>query len=304
MPSCLKEKSVPQEISQDGRATTLIHRKQSDVVVIVQSTDSELSLAGLISLIREKFILISLTILSCAALGFFAPMAITPWYMASAQIIFQDPSSTEANLEIGNVPFLPSLVDSNPVHQYLARAVSRSVVTEAIEKQGLLPLIFPEEYSKMNTENLPSVSDGYDRLAKTMTWEYEGSSKLVRLDIKSKEPKAAALLASKIVAAVNSRIREETLSDLKNQYDLVYEILERSGNTVERQALTGMAAHLLRQIVTVRANDAFPFKVVDPAIEPKYHYWPNRIIMTGSGILLGIIISLLLVFGSVNRARK
>ena len=181
---------------------------------------------------------------------------------------------------------------------YVATLKSR-VLTEAfIEQNNLLPILFPRKWDggakRWKSDDplkQPAAWDGF-RLFDThiRTIQDDRRTGLVTLTIEWRDPIEAAQWANELVARANSRLRGEAIAESTQTIKYLGEQLDAAPVIEVRQLLFRLVANETKKIAVAKAREEFAFRVIDPAAIARKRSAPNRILIIGLGLVLGMLV--------------
>ena len=119
---------------------------------------------------------------------------------------------------------------------------------------------------------------------------------VVRLAIEWTDPVLAARWANLLVERVNDRMRQRALHDA--EANLAY--LQRELATAQMVALQESIGRLiegeLQSLMLAKGNEEFAFRVIDPAVAPKWRSAPRRLQIVVLSIIAGGLLGCMIVF--------
>jgi uncharacterized protein involved in exopolysaccharide biosynthesis len=183
---------------------------------------------------------------------------------------------------------------------------SDALAMDYISKNELLPLLFPDKWDsnqggwKKDVRTPPSLWQGSRQFAKYRTVSDNAKTGLVQLVIKFTDPVMAARWANDLVALTNERVRREAISLSEKNIAYLNAEAEKSKVIEIRTSIYALLQQEMRALMLARGNDAYAFKVLDPAVPPETPdnlgilAWAALGAIGGCG--LGVLVSLL-IFG-------
>ncbi len=184
-----------------------------------------------------------------------------------------------------------------------------------IAANNLLPVLFEDLWDPENKEwlvnsdeDIPTLSDGYDRFVELIEQNEDLTTGIVVLAIEWKDPGLAADWANNLVGSLNARLRAKTIRDTDKTIDFLTQELERTKITALRQSIYYMIEQNIGSKTTARVQDEFAFKIINPALVPdqdKYVH-PKRFYIIFIGTLVGIVAGVLGTFFAyaISQLRK
>ena len=256
---------------------------------------------------QKKLLFVITTITTLIALTY--ALLATPIYRAEALLA---PVSKEKGGQLsalaGQFGGLASLAGINlggggggGIEEAIATLKSREFTNKFIEDESLLSVLFDGEWDKSNkkwsdVKKQPTLWRAYKKFKSIRTVSQDNKTGLITLSIDWKDPVLAASWVGKLIKRLNDQLRQEAIMKSKKsilfleaeiQKTSVIEIKEAIYSLIEAQTKTKMLAN---------TQEEYAFRVLDEAVVPEEKVKPKRRLIVVLGFILGVMISILLVF--------
>lgn len=257
-------------------------------------------------LLGGKWLIVFVTVIF--AVGSIAlALTATEWYRAESLLAPADEKSTAGIA--GQIEGLAGLagisVGGTGNAEAIAVLTSRNFTKSFVEDYNLLPKLFEEEWDSENenwkSANLteqPDVRDAIRRFDEQIRRVSEDTrTGLVTLSIEWSDPVVAADWANSLVTRLNDFMRQRALKEAEVNIDFLEKALADTNVATLRQSVGRLLETELQKLMLARGNEEFAFRVIDPAVPPKYRSRPKRTILvllaTSFGGFLAVCIVLL-----------
>ncbi|VAW77021.1 hypothetical protein MNBD_GAMMA14-858 [hydrothermal vent metagenome] len=188
----------------------------------------------------------------------------------------------------------------------LATLKSRRFNEEFIRNNKLDRILFSDRWDEKNKRwndsdntEIPTLWDSYKVFDKRIRHIREDrSTGLVTLSIEWKDPDVAAQWANKLVSSVNRDLRQQTVDASNQAIAYLQKQLGQTSVVELQQVLHQLIESEMKKIIFANINEAYAFKVIDPATAPEEPFnvrWLVMLVMsTILGLVLGITLALIL----------
>lgn len=246
-------------------------------------------------------------ILSCAAIGAVimtaASFLISPQYRAEVTLL---PVKTERGGPLagmaGQFGGLAALAGINVASddntaESMAVLRSRAFTEQFIERHGLLPVLFEELWDAANEAwiaddpaSTPTLWRAYERFDKSIRQVTQDSETgLVTLAVNWTDPELARDWANSLVEDVNSSLRSRAMEQSEKSIAFLREQLQSINEVEMRTAVFGLMEAEMKNAMLSNVRTEFAFEVIDPAVAPERHHWPNRLLFAVLGLSAGLL---------------
>lgn len=188
----------------------------------------------------------------------------------------------------------------------LATLKSRRFNEQFIKNNKLDRILFSDRWDEKNKRwnnsdntEIPTLWDSYKVFDKRIRHIREDrSTGLVTLSIEWKDPDIAAQWANKLVSSVNRDLRQQTVDASNQAIAYLQKQLSQTSVVELQQVLHQLIESEMKKIIFANINEAYAFKVIDPATAPEEPFnvrWLVMLVMsTILGLVLGITLALIL----------
>ena len=186
----------------------------------------------------------------------------------------------------------------------VATLESRDLARVFIESNGLMPVLLYEDWDEAgetwkvsSAEDIPDIRDAVEVFhEKVLRVQKDRESGLVTVAVEWIDPYLAAQWASKIVRLTNDRLRQRALEDAEKNVTYLQSELGTTSVVTLQQSIGRLLETEMQKLMLAKKNDEFAFRTVDTAKPPKKPSRPMRSIIVLTGLLLGGLVAVLLVF--------
>jgi uncharacterized protein involved in exopolysaccharide biosynthesis len=246
-----------------------------------------------------------------AILALIATFLITPEYRAETVLAPVSAARSSSGLAsiAGQLGGLAALAGINlGAQDNTAEAVailqSRALTERFIQKNNLLPVLFPDEWDAAKArwavddpDDVPRLWQGFERFDKSIrTVNQEPETGLVRLTIDWTNPAQASEWANGLVDEVNADMRGRAIAQSRKNIEFLRGQLQSTNELELRTAVFGLVEAEMKNAMLAAVRTEFAFEVIDPAVVPEKVYWPNRILLAAVGLFAGLLIGVIAVF--------
>jgi len=250
-----------------------------------------------------KFIVLACIIVCTAVAYGYAYYWATPLYRSRAIVAVQD-AAPQIN-QLGGLASLAGIQLGNAgsrASQRVAVLSSRRVVRMLIEREKLLPVLFPdrEENPLPPSQDAPrTIGRGVDYfVANIRSVEQNIRTGLITVDVVWKDPALAAQWARELIDITNEILRNQAISDAQRNVDYLAQESARTALDSARTAIVQLSVTNLNEMMLAKLQDDYAFKIIDAPEIPERNRFISprraRIVMGGffTGFLLGSILVL------------
>jgi len=295
---------MPSDIRHPGPPLPLrrLTIRPDDILVAVDGRAAEFSFAALaaaLAALRWRLLALLLLCLGGAAA---LVVLLPPRYQADAVLLYNDvaekPALPDQGFPLLDLSLLTGQLNTG-IQQVVARAEGRRMVMQTVEEAGLLPLVFADLWTgagwdlPWGWEAPPTAYDAFRRLRREVDWEIDPAARLVTVTATARTREGPARLVRALVSTVNSQLRAEVLDEIDRQLALAEAQLADTTAVEVRKALIELVATLKKRQVTVKSSIEFPFRMVDPPLDPRRPHWPDPLLLLPAGLVLWLALSLL-----------
>ena len=252
-----------------------------------------------IGLRNIKIILLSFFISSIISI--FYALSLEKYYKSDLVMISSSPvSSGNMSSLIGN--FLgsqPQTDNSLTVSSEEAMAVltSRRFIENFIENNALMPILFDDQWDKDSGKWLGekvTIQEGYELVSGNLKIGY--SKNLILLSFIWKDAKTSSFIVNNLVKDLNKYMSNIAIIESEKSIEYLQNAQKDTSLSGPKIMLNNILERQLYNSMIVNIKEDFAFKIIDPAIPPKYPAGPNRRLIVIIGTFLGTLVSILSFF--------
>lgn len=263
----------------------------------------------------------SILIITAVMAGLAAVIAFTakPIYRAEIVVIPNSQQGQQSGMlagladQIGSLLPLPVNLGGNAAVEPVALLRSRALTEEFIQRNQLLPKLFPECWSDhkrgCDDEGLdaPTLRNAYTRFHEDIRRVDEDSVPgLVKLSIDFSDRSVVAAWANGLVALANEQTRTRTIEEATRRMQFLEIELERSTNLEVRQAIFRVMEAEVKAKMLANVQQDPAFRVLDPAVTPGVSevVKPKRLLILVVGCWLGVCIGVVTAFARIALSER
>lgn len=203
-----------------------------------------------------------------------------------------------------------SLPGSKNAAERVALLESRAAIGSFIEKQNLLPLLFPGRWdSHMQRwkvgDRVPTLYEGIRYFKKhVLTVVDDESSGLLTIRIQWKNPVTAALWANEFVEGVNVFAQQKAISRARRHLRFLNGRARTEHYISQQEAIARLTETELGQEMLASGSEQYAFKVIDPAMAPEKPSFPKKSLFSVLGVLIGSLMGFGYIFLKSRRSNR
>lgn len=271
--------------------------------------DAVADLVALVRKVRRDFRFFSFVVVGFLLIGFLYAMLAREWYRAEAVVVSVDARTLPGALsQFSGLASLAGVsLPSGGSLEPLAVLKSRSLISQFVEKNNLLPLLFADKWDSgkkvwlTTREDTPDLRDAVDLFeTKVLAVSDDKKSGTVTIQISWTDPALSADWANELISLVNERMRAQALRDAERNVAYLQKEIAITTIPSLQQSLGRVLEGEMQKLMLARGNVQFSFKVVDRAVPPKRPFHPKRILILLGSVIFGAIFG---VFAVLFRAR-
>jgi uncharacterized protein involved in exopolysaccharide biosynthesis len=259
--------------------------------------------------------------LFCILAGLYCLIA-SKWYRAQTVIapISQEGSSSvlgSLQSELGGLAALAGL-DLQDGEQFkreaLARLSSREFTYNFITEEGMLPILFADEWDVARAtwidddpDSIPTLEDGFRLIQdEVRTVSEDRRTGLVKVTVDWKDAALAKRWANQLVVRINADMRSNASTQAEKNLEYLNKELAKTTVVELRQAINHLIESEVRKAMIANVHEEYAFRVIDPAFlpGPRNVVWPRLIVVIPGALICGAIIGLLLALRLESRSRQ
>ncbi len=274
------------------------------------SSEAEISLYDIWRVLdRYRGLLLSVMLLA-GLLSALAAWLMTPLYRAEVLLVpVTGQDETDRYLsplnDFGNLAALAgvNLNRRDGKNESIATLKSRKFGEQFIKDNELDRVLFADRWdekqqrwSVTDEADRPTMWEAYAKFDKRVRHIREDrSTGLITLSIEWEDPDTAAQWANELVSSVNATLRQQAV-EASNQAIAYLRVQLAQTSVVElQQVLHRLIEVEMKKIILANVNEAFAFKVIDPATAPEEPFRPKVLLMVTLSTVLGLMLGVVLV---------
>lgn len=157
------------------------------------------------------------------------------------------------------------------------------------------------------TKNIiPSAQEAYEEVYKDIIiLNVDKNTGFVSISIKHESPIIAKKWLDLIVYNINESMREIDKVNAQNSITFLNELANSTNVQSIKEAISNLLETQMQTLMLASSNQSYIFKTIDPPIAPEKKSGPNRILISISGLFIGLLISIfIIVIGHINNLLK
>ena len=267
--------------------------------------DRELLVTDIWRAVRARALVVIVATVLFGVLAGLAAYIMTPIYRAT--VLVAPAASQESGGSIGGLisqfSGLASLAgvslgaSGSSKDEAIAILASRSFTVDFIERNNLLPDLFPELWNKetgkwIAEDSVPDLSDGYHLFSAIRNISEDRQTGFVSLSIEWGDRKQAAAWANAQIVRVNEVMRANAIADAERGIEYLNRELEKTNVVELRQAIYSLIEGQINRIMLANVRDEYAFRMLDQAVvpDPEEYVRPRPVLMIAMGLLVGAIV--------------
>jgi uncharacterized protein involved in exopolysaccharide biosynthesis len=185
----------------------------------------------------------------------------------------------------------------------IALLQSRYLTEEFIERNNLLPILFPKlwdakagRWISNDPKAIPTLWKGDAVFKRIRSVVQDPKTELVTLNILWPDPVIAAKWANGLIALTNQLSRDKVLKTSDTHIVYLRDQASRTQLVPVQEALSNLMEGEYRQAMLAGGNEEYALKVIDPALVPESPSSIRRGLIVLGGMLGGLFVACLFVF--------
>jgi uncharacterized protein involved in exopolysaccharide biosynthesis len=290
---------------------------------VSELSDDSITPAKLIAVIRARwYVVLGLMLLAGIGTAAFA-FSMIPIYRANtllmpAQLTGQTGPLSSALNSLGGLGELVGISSpsssENTTTEALALLQSRGFLEDFIQKNALMPKLFPDRWDaaandwKPSSHAAPTIWRGYKRFSSDiMNASEDKKTRLVTLQIDWSDRIEGAKWANDLVDILNERLRQRAIAESTETIKFLEEETKDSQPVEVRNAISAMIESQLKTRALASVRKQYAFEILDPAVpsDQDVVVRPHRGLYILSALIVGFIIGSLaaLMLGERGKGR-
>jgi LPS O-antigen subunit length determinant protein (WzzB/FepE family) len=271
-------------------------------------SEQDVNIFSLLILLWQKKIWIILSVMIMAGGSALYAISLPNIYRSNVDIINASSNKEPSRLAslMGNIgsisPVLSNLSSSsgNSVGIALAKMKSKKFILSFIKKENMMPEMFPLAWDKQRKSwkdgiEPPDMWDAIKQFRSMMNVRKDKDSGLYRVSFEGTDPKQITKWENNFVKEINETLRKQAIKEANANIIFLKKELARTKMVEIQSMLYSLIEQEIKNIMVVNVKLDFTFKVIDPALVPKYKIKPKRTMMVFIGSFLGLMLSVLII---------
>jgi len=253
-----------------------------------------------------KYLIVLITGLFTAIAVVYALFA-TEWYRADALLVPADGQSmSEIDSQLGGLASLAGFRlggGSGDSSEAIAILRSRAFAREFILEFELISIFLQNEE---NSKEQPDIRDAIEFFHKNVLRVSENrDTGHVTLSVTWTDAGVAAEWANILVKRINERMRERAAKSAEENIKFLKSEMATNSLVDLEQSISRLMETEMKELMLVRGNEEYAFRVIDGAEPPRVRSRPRRSLLVVSVFFVSGILSLLVVFvfSAVRKSR-
>lgn len=309
--------STPPEPPAD--AGPAVSRLPNGYYLQLGAPEEEMDFLDLWYAITSRKLLIFLVVLGFTLFGVFLASVMPRQYLGEATVSIVESKSATAAAE-SDVSTTPTVDLNQPftADEITGLIQGRAFIYKFIRDNDLLPVLFEKDWNKDKKRWEPSrmhrwlygdtisLWDGYKKFSKILDIETDEETNLTTVSVKWTDARLAADWANKMVAALNSQLRQQAIKESSDILAQLQAQLAKTGVIELKLALYGLMETQMAKITSAKVYPEFAMKVLDHAVIPDDQAIPYlQGILIAVTTFLGVVmaLSLVLLLHAVSKSR-
>jgi len=242
----------------------------------------------------DKWIISAITAVFFATSVAYALLA-TPIY--KAEVLLAPVTDNQIGGSMARLGGLASLVGVNLGSEgddkhAVAVLKSKALAEDFIREENLMPVLFagePQVHKSWTGGETPlDIRDGVRKFDSDVRSVSEDTKTgLVKLGIEWTDAEVAADWARKLVTKANEQIRQTNIQESKQRLEYLNEQLGKASFIELREAISRVIENEVKSMMLAQVQTEYAFKVIDPAVVPKYRSAPKRTLIVLTATFVG-----------------
>jgi uncharacterized protein involved in exopolysaccharide biosynthesis len=196
-----------------------------------------------------------------------------------------------------------NLSQSNSAKAEAIATLQSEVLTDRyIAEQNLLPILFSRKWNiqqkrwkSSDPDVIPTLWKGNRYFTKEVRKVSENAKTgLVSMTITWKDPILAARWANELVKLTNDYLRSKAISESERNIAYLNEAASKTTVVELRNAIYTLMESEIKQQMVARGNEEYALVVIDPAVAPEKQSFPEPVLWTAGGSILGLMLGLII----------
>lgn len=254
---------------------------------------------------RQRWLLLAAIVL-CTALAIAAALMLPKKFEANMLLAAATESSDSSNLsslasQFGSIASLAgvNLDSGGSKEEAIAILNSRTLATDFIERENLLPVFFADRWDdeagqwSVAAEEIPSMWDAINYFEKKVRRvSIRKDDGLIVVSMTWFDPDVAADWANKLIALVNQKMRDDAILEATKSNEYLNNELAKTSAIDLQQGIYRLIESNLNTIMLANVRDEYAFRVLDRPTAPDLDDYssPNQVLIIFFGMMFGLFL--------------
>jgi uncharacterized protein involved in exopolysaccharide biosynthesis len=305
--------SISKHVEADGSAPT-------SAALGSEPQEVALSLSDLLKVLWGERWLIAIVTAVVTAIALIASLVIEKQYDASVVISPVSDDSSSSRLggigalvsQFGGLASVAGLSVSGNERKAESLAIlqSEALTNRFIASNNLLPVLYADDWDAgarkwkvSDARKVPTLwkaNQYFKKHVRKVTTDTKTG--LSTLTITWNDPRLAAKWANDLVALGNDSIRGRTIQEGERNVAYLNEQLKKSNLVAVQNSVSSLLEAEIKKIMLARGSNEYAFKVIDAAVQPEKATFPNPVVWTVLGAMLGFVAAAALALARARRS--
>lgn len=234
----------------------------------------------------------------------------SPVYRASALVkVVEEPGNIGGLAGPGQFSGLAALAGLRlPAGNARAEAVavlqSNSLAEQFIRDHELMPLLFADRWNAAirqwrggGLQGEPSMAEAVKRFVERVRLVQEDKlTGLVKVSVRWREPKVAAIWANDLISLANERMRARAVNEANGSLRFLEKEIDKTNNIELQQVILRLMQEQLNAVTLASVRAEYALQTIDPARAPDAddYVWPRPAVLLALGLVVGTLVGALL----------
>tara|TARA_X000001036_G_scaffold431134_1_gene464914 strand:+ start:762 stop:1598 length:837 start_codon:yes stop_codon:yes gene_type:complete len=253
-----------------------------------------------LSFLDESKKIIAIVAIAFSLFSFLYSLTLPPVYVS--EIVLVPAESTGGSGSSGGLEGLARIAGFTTQAQgeeetALAILNTRDFLQSYIEKENLMPVIFPDQWDSDKNSwkgKPPNLLSGVSKLKNSIN--VFKKNKIITILIEWDDPELSARFANELIARVNEYIRNESTKESESNIFFLQQQLNETNTMNIKSVMYQLIEQQMSQIMIANSREQYAFRVIDSAIPPESPSGPNHRLAIILGFLIGLTLTLIFLF--------
>lgn len=257
--------------------------------------EDEIDLRKLIKVLWDgKLVIILCAVVFAAGSVAYALLA-TEIYRSQSSVQIREESRAGLSSQMGGLAALAgiSLGAQNQNRDLALTALkSRAVIQRMIEEEGLLPILYADDWDAANKRwrgpKPPTPWRAYEPfINNVLKISVDKTTGIVTVAIEWKDPALAAAWVKSLIVRVNTFVNDATIREAEQNLKFLDKQAQATPMVEMQKTIFSMMEGEIKRLMVARNPETAPLRVIDPAVVPERRVRPQRTLIAIMGTFAG-----------------